>query len=131
MVFGGALIIFILASFIGMASVTPSVTNWSECIQSAIRDTDTITDCDGKTNYFPLYGSNFGMENMLFFIIILYFKQPEDYIANYSQAHNHKIVSIYQRRIVDDVGNIDGGLSAEIKEIIKRNKSAQKPSATP
>ena len=85
-VFGGALIAFILASFIGMASVSPTVTIWSKCIHTQIKNTTTIVVdlCDGNINYFPLYSSNFGMEYMLFFLIILYFKQSEDYIANYS-----------------------------------------------
>jgi len=123
-VFGGALTAFNVATVISMASIRPTVRAWSRCLHTQIAETDVVVDiCDGTTDYLPLYSCNFGIEYMLFFLIILFFKQSEDYIANYSQAHNHKIVSIYQRRIIDDVGNIDGGLRAEIKEIVKTNRS--------
>lgn len=115
-----------------MVTIRTTIATWSTCIREQIKDSnDIVVDfCDAKTNYFPLYSCNFGIEYMLFFLIILCFKQSEDYIANYSQAQNHKIVSIYQRRIIDDLGNIDGGLKAEIKEIIKTNRGRKMRSST-
>lgn len=87
MVFGGALIAFNLATFIGMASIRPTISAWSTCFEQKVADDSTgivVDVCEDTTDYFPLYSCNFGIEYILFFLIILFFKQSEDYIANYS-----------------------------------------------
>lgn len=44
----------------------------------------------------------------------------EDYIAKFSEQDTLQIVSIYQRRICDEEGNIDGGI---IEDIHREKKS--------
>ena len=71
-----------------------------------------------------------GFSNLLMFSAILIFKKPEDYIALYSQNKTQKLVSIYQRRIIDEMGTIDKGITTKINDLLKMRRQSAKSFGT-
>lgn len=67
-----------------------------------------------NVSYFPLFYSIWGLFDMFYLLVILFLKITEDYIANYSQAHDQKLVSIYQRPIHKH-GNLGKGIERRFK----------------
>ena len=63
----------------------------------------------------------YGLFTIVFFFIIITVKKVEDYIALFSQHQTQRLVSIYQKRITDDEGHLDGGLDKQ-SFIFNRNK---------
>ena len=72
----------------------------------------------------------FGIFDLFFFSIIILFKNSEDYIALFSQSLNQKIVSIYQRRILNDEGLLESNsiIEAQVKEIKKARINSRRQS---
>ena len=56
---------------------------------------------------------------------ILVFKKEDDYIKRYSKLNAMSIVSIFQRRILNENGKIDGGLMSERRELLKEGQQLE------
>lgn len=56
---------------------------------------------------------------------ILAFKKEDDYIKRYSKLNAMSIVSIFQRRILNENGKIDGGLMSERRELLKEGQQLE------
>ena len=72
--------------------------------------------------------SIFNLTNIMFSLVILHTKSVEDYIAKFSQHDTLRIVSIYQRRILDtksyselNNSHISGGSSEKDSYKVKHN----------
>lgn len=65
---------------------------------------------------FQILDFKFGLSNLIYFMLILKMKKCEDYIASCSVLKTLTIVSIHQRRIIDNHGHFDGGVVEDLKK---------------
>jgi len=61
-----------------------------------------------------VYDSLFNLTILMYYVLVLTIKKCEDYIQACSVLQKLTIVSIHQRRIIDNYGRFDGGLQEDI-----------------
>ena len=100
--FGGCTFLVVVADFSKNIILYKIENDWYNCFETAVMtDEDdsikakNVTVCNSQVSLFPLFYSIWGLFDMFYLLVILFLKITEDYIANYSQAHDQKLVSIY------------------------------------